>query len=195
MNPARQIRRDKIERMSPADRFSGPVIDLYPAFEPPAVEQRTAPAERRRRVPIALWFAMALLALLIALLAFRNPIAEAVPTAAEAYAAIGIPAAPALPEIGGVELVRVYGGGAVSVTIEGEIVNETGRQAAVPSIEFALRDAAGATVESWSIASPRRVLDPGARTRFATEIAALPVEARDLAITIGGNSRIVVTLD
>lgn len=185
----------QVEILSPGERPADGVIDLFPAFDPPGAGRARPVRQRRGPIPLWLWLAAATAAMLVALLVFRDSIADAVPPAADAYQAIGLPAAPSTPAIGEIDTIRIYGRGGVSLAIEGEIVNETGRQAALRSIEFALLNAGGATIASWSIEPARPILAPGGRTRFATEAATLPDAARSIAVTIGGEARAIVPID
>lgn len=185
-NPSYAAARPQVEIMAASERHSGPIIDLHPAFDA-AMPGRRPRRARRPALRLPLWLGLALVALALAaaLVALRDPIANALPRTAPAYSAIGVPVAPPLLSIADVEIIRVYAGGNLAVTIEGKVGNATGRQAALAPLELVMLDAAGTPLRSWTLDLRRPVLDPGTETRFTTDPTPLPASAAMLAISIG----------
>ena len=66
--------------------------------------------------------------------------------------------------------------------IEGEIRNVTGAIQKVPHLRFALRNAAGAEIYSWTGVPERNLMAPGDVQKVHTRLASPPGESRDARV-------------
>lgn len=169
---------------------NGPIIDLYPGFDTPKQKQKTQPraAATKPAKPFPfVWLAAALMlaAIVTLLVAFRGPLVESVPSLGGAYAAIGLPTADPNLHLQNVRVIGVFSRERVTLSIQGEIANSTGRQFDVPAIELAIRGIDGRILSTMPLTPSRSTLDPGGTARFATQIADPPDGAHDITIRVG----------
>jgi predicted Zn finger-like uncharacterized protein len=68
------------------------------------------------------------------------------------------------------------------LVVEGNIVNDSRKVADVPRLKFAVRNASGQEVYSWTAAAPRTSLSPGEGVAFRGRLASPPVEAHDVLV-------------
>jgi hypothetical protein len=68
------------------------------------------------------------------------------------------------------------------MVIEGQIVSESRQPVEVPRIRFALRNAAGHEIYSWTALASRSVLGPGEAIDFRSRLASPPAESRNLSV-------------
>jgi len=66
--------------------------------------------------------------------------------------------------------------------VEGNIVNESRKIADVPRLKFAVRNAAGQEIYSWTAVPPRTTLPPGEAVSFRSRLASPPPEGRDVLV-------------
>jgi hypothetical protein len=66
--------------------------------------------------------------------------------------------------------------------VKGEISNPTNDVRKIPSLRFALNDAEGKEVYTWTLDTTARPLRPGETTAFSTRLAAPPEAAKNLQI-------------
>jgi hypothetical protein len=165
---------------------NGPIIDLYPGFDRPAPKTQPRAKKPARPFPFV-WLSSALLlaAIVTLLVAFRGPIVESVPGLGSAYAAIGLPAADTNLRLQNVRVIGVYSREHITLSIQGEVANSTGRQFEVPTIELAIRATDGRILSTMPLTPSRPTLDPGGTARFATQIANPPEGAHNITIQIG----------
>lgn len=74
--------------------------------------------------------------------------------------------------------------------VKGEISNSTNDVRKIPSLRFALNDADGKELYSWTLDTTARPLRPGETTAFSTRIAAPPELANNLQIRFAHVSEI-----
>jgi predicted Zn finger-like uncharacterized protein len=68
------------------------------------------------------------------------------------------------------------------LVVEGNIVNDSHKFADIPRLKFAVRNASGQEVYSWSAVAPRSSLPPGESVSFRSRLASPPVEAHDVLV-------------
>ena len=165
---------------------TGPIIDIYPGFEPPRPRARQPAVSQRHPFPRAWsWVALLVVAAVTAAIAFRGLIVEAVPSLGKAYAAVGLSVAETHLQLNNVNVIGVYGRDEISVAIQGEVANLTGRQLNAAEIVITLRSIDGRELTTQTIDPTRITLDPGGTYRFATEFVDPPANAHDISIRIG----------
>jgi hypothetical protein len=68
------------------------------------------------------------------------------------------------------------------LVVEGTITNEVATAVDVPRLRFAMRNAAGAEVYSWTSMPTQNVLEPGERLPFRSRLASPPDDGRDVQV-------------
>jgi predicted Zn finger-like uncharacterized protein len=68
------------------------------------------------------------------------------------------------------------------IVVDGTIVNESRKAADVPRLKFAVRNASGQEVYSWTAVSPRTSLPSGESVAFRSRLASPPSEAHDILV-------------
>jgi hypothetical protein len=91
-------------------------------------------------------------------------------------------------EIRNVRRSSVEDGGAVTLVLEGEIVNMSGRVTPVPSIRVVLRDDANADLAEWTFQATDVNMIPQEIIAFTTSLANPPADAAGafLSFDMGG---------
>ena len=153
-----------------------------------------APAKRGPKVGAQAvgWAALAAAVVLVvggaALL--RDSIVDAWPPERLLYTTVGLPvgAASLGLEIRNVRRSSVEDGGAVTLVLEGEIVNMSGRVTPVPSIRVVLRDDANADLAEWTFQATDVNMIPQEIIAFTTSLANPPADAAGafLSFDMGG---------
>ncbi|HWL31560.1 MAG TPA: zinc-ribbon domain-containing protein [Xanthobacteraceae bacterium] len=166
------------------DDADGPTLDNSPTHEDiETIAARREAAQRRFRLRIPLPVVIAALcAVSVALIGFRKDVVRHAPQLASFYAAIGLPVN--LRGLVFADVMTAEGtyDGATMLTVEGTIVSTASGPVDVPRLRFALRNAAGTEVYTWTAAPTQAVLTPGARLPFRSRLAAPPADGRDLEV-------------
>ena len=68
------------------------------------------------------------------------------------------------------------------IVVDGTIVNDSRKVADVPRLKFAVRNASGQEVYSWTAVSPRTSLPSGESVAFRSRLASPPPEAHDILV-------------
>lgn len=170
-------------------------IDQRPPLrrDPPAIEQsaenirkvarRPTKSRPRTKPKFRLPLAIAMLACVCAaLVSWRKDVVRAMPQLASLYASIGIPVNLRGLAFTGVSIARDVYDGAPVLVVEGTIVNTVATPVEVPRLRFALRNAAGAEVYSWTAVPTQTVLEPGERLPFRSRLASPPAEGHDIQV-------------
>ena len=112
----------------------------------------------------------------------RESIVAAVPLAADAYAAIGLP----VNSRGlGIENLRARIGVSDDkrvLVVEGAVVNRREGETAAPDLRIALRAADGRELYVWTTRAPKNRLARGERVRFAARLATPPEGVEDALV-------------
>jgi len=171
--------------LAPGDS-EGPTLENDPPRAHEDIETiaaRREAAQRRfwRRIPLSV-VVVALCAVSAALIGFRKDIVRHAPQLASFYDAIGLPVN--LRGLIFAEITTTEGtyDGAQMLTVEGSIVSTAASPVDVPRLRFALRNATGTEVYTWTAAPTKPVLAPGERLRFRSRLAAPPADGRDLEV-------------
>ena len=121
---------------------------------------------------------------------FPETIVSAAPIAIKAYDRLGYDI-----NIYGLELRRVERQHAIIngtrvLSIKGDILNISDDQKKLPWLRFALEDAAGQEVYTWTLDTAARPLRPGEMTGFTTRVASPPEGAQNLKIRFARSNEI-----
>jgi hypothetical protein len=68
------------------------------------------------------------------------------------------------------------------IIVEGTIVSQTNMAVDVPRIRFAVQNAAGHEVYTWTAVPSQPVLEAGARLPFKSRLASPPADAHNIAV-------------
>ena len=135
-----------------------------------------------RRLVSAPMLIFALLAVLTALINWRDKVVRYAPQTASLFATIGMPVTPRGLVFDHVTPRTEMSDGLPVLIVEGTIVNVTTRQLEVPRLRFALRNAAGHEVYAWTSPPPKATVGSGNGLAFRTRLASPPPDGRDVIV-------------
>jgi hypothetical protein len=145
---------------------------------------RRPPQRRRSRwtVPGVSTTILLLLAVNAGLIGFRADIVRWLPQTASLYAAVGLPVN--LRGLAFTEIVtrRDTQDGVQMLLVEGVITSNSRRTTEVPRIRFAVRNARGQEIYTWTALPTRNVIAPGATMPFRSRLASPPPEAHEVLV-------------
>ncbi len=122
------------------------------------------------------------LCLLVALAALRDGIVRAVPQMAGLYALAGLDVNVRGLEFANVATKLFTEGDDKLLLVAGDVVNVTRHPVKLPSLRFALRDADGVEIYSWTARLDKPELEPGETLPFKRRLAAPPAGGKDVQV-------------
>ncbi|HEY1961616.1 MAG TPA: DUF3426 domain-containing protein [Rhizomicrobium sp.] len=148
----------------------------------PTTRQPARRALGERSAVTAGWIGLAAILLLIVWggVRYRDVIAGVWPQTSSLYAALGMPVNVRGIAFAGVSYRRETEAGQPVLTVNGTLVNVSGRDVPVPRIEVTLTDDSRHKVDHWVFSPGVPQLKPGQRIAFATRRTNPPSEARHL---------------
>ena len=168
-------------------------IEHVPAAADPLPEDIETVAARRameqarnRRFgwPLSAWPSAILVFILLdlGLIGWRADIVRAVPQTASLYAALGLPVNLRGLVLADITTEAVTNEGVPVLLIQGQIVSTAKRTVEVPRLRFAIRNASGIEIYSWTALPTRSLLSPGETVTFQSRLASPPPETRDVLV-------------
>jgi predicted Zn finger-like uncharacterized protein len=149
-------------------------------------ERRERARARRQRMHFPLGVVqMALLVLLVVnavAIFWRSDVVRTFPQMASFYSAVGLPVNLRGLVFENVKVNRETHDGVAVLVVEGLIANVTSKTVEVPRMRFAVRNAAGQEVYTWTAVPARTVLSAGETLPFRSRLASPPPEANDVAV-------------
>jgi len=127
----------------------------------------------------------AILALLIVdavVVGWRDEFVRIMPQTASFYSMLGLGVNLRGLEFDDVNTATEQREGVPIIVVDGTIVNESRKVADVPRLKFAVRNASGQEVYSWTTVPPRTSLPPGESVAFRSRLASPPPEAHDVLV-------------
>ena len=117
--------------------------------------------------------------------------------------ALGVPLVAALPQKGlpvavkqlafqRVHSATVVRNGVRTLVVEGELVNTSAADVAVPAIRVSLRSQAGAEVYSWLVEPTKAGLAPGGSIGFRSAVSAPPVDASQVTLKLAARENQII---
>ncbi len=184
----------------PASEPAGPASALAAAAPPVPTARRPwherfgqvrsrASAGTGRKIAAALVVALTL----SAALGLRRHIVAAVPETGAVYAAIGLPVNLRGLEFHGVKSIVINDGGVDMLVVQGDIVNVANKKVALPRLAFAVRDAKGAVIYSWTAQADVRDLQPGQTHTFRRRLASPPQDGQDVLVRFASRADLVAS--
>jgi hypothetical protein len=165
---------------TPAEMDNGP-----PDVESVAARRaRTAARKRKdrwRKVPLAVAIVL-LIAISGGLLGWRKTVVSYVPQLASFYSAIGMPVNLRGLAFTDLKIGNEIHDGVPVLVVEGLIVSMTSTPVEIPRIRFALRNASGAEVYSWTAQPPQPTLGAFETVPFRSRLASPPAEGHDIQV-------------
>ena len=155
-----------------------------PDIESVAARRARAAARRRRdrlRVPLPVAI-VALIALCVALLGWRRDVVRYAPQLASFYSAIGLPVNLRGLAFTDLKIGNEIHDGVPVLVVEGMIVSMVSTPVDVPRLRFALRNATGAEVYSWTAQPSQPVLGAFETMPFRSRLASPPAEGHDIQV-------------
>jgi predicted Zn finger-like uncharacterized protein len=125
------------------------------------------------------------LALLIVdaiIVGWRDEFVRIMPQTASFYSMLGLNVNLRGLTFDGVNTATELQDGVPIIVVDGTIVNESRKTADVPRLKFAVRNASGQEVYSWTAVSPRTSLPSGESVVFHSRLASPPLEAHDILV-------------
>jgi predicted Zn finger-like uncharacterized protein len=180
---------DDAPALAPGDHEDAPptVIEPVPEnIETVAARRIRKPPPRRRqsRWPISGWTTaiLLLLAINISLVAFRADIVRLFPQTASVYSAVGFEVN--LRGLVFTDLVtrKDTRDGTSMLVVEGVVKSTSKRDIAVPRLRFAVRNAKGHEIYTWTAQPARNTIAPGTTMAFRSRLASPPPEAHAVLV-------------
>jgi len=172
--------------LQPYDHDAAPdfaAIDNGPGDIESVAARRSRAAKRRSNLRIPLPVAIvAMLALCAGLIGLRREVVRHVPQLGSLYASIGLPVNLRGLDFAAVKIGSEIHDGVPVMVVEGSIVNTVAKPVEVPRLRFALLNASGAELYSWTAQPPQPVLEPGQRLPFRSRLASPPAEGHDVQV-------------
>jgi len=173
-------RRPALQRLLPASDISDALVieHIGPGFAR-AAAPRPLPrpaVPRRPRDWRFLKIAATFLGAFVAVVLLRSPIMAALPG--------GLPDEVAMLEFQSVRSETVHLKGNSTLFVEGEIVNRSANDVALPAIRITLRSPAGDPVSSWLVEPAVAGLAPGRSIGFRSALASPPSDATEVTLNL-----------
>jgi predicted Zn finger-like uncharacterized protein len=156
-----------------------------PDIESVAARRARAAARKRRnrwrRIPLPVAI-VALIAISGGLLSWRKDVVRYVPQLASFYSAIGMPVNLRGLAFTDLKIGNEIHDGVPVLVVEGLIVSMVSTPVDIPRIRFALRNATGAEVYSWTAQPSQPVLGAFETLPFRSRLASPPAEGHDIQV-------------
>ena len=149
-----------------------------------AARRKRLQAKRKKSRVSSRWLAaiLVLLAFNVALVTAREDVVRFLPQTASLFASIGLPVNLRHLKFEHVRVSRETQDGVTILVVEGAIVSTSSRPVDVPRLRFALRNAGGQEIYTWTIVPDRSILEPGMRLPFSGRVASPPTAAHDVVV-------------
>jgi predicted Zn finger-like uncharacterized protein len=125
---------------------------------------------------------LALLIVDAVIIGWRDEFVRIMPQTASFYSMLGLGVNLRGLVFDGVNTATEQHDGVPVIVVDGTIVNESRKVADVPRLKFAVRNASGQEVYSWTTVSPRTSLPSGESVPFHSRLASPPAEAHDILV-------------
>ena len=149
-----------------------------------AARRRRLQVRRKEKRRSSRWTAMVLLLLSVnvAVLGARNEVVRYMPQTASLFAAIGLPVNLRHLKFEDVQISRDEQDGVHILVVKGFIVSTAGHSTEVPRLRFAVRNATGQEIYTWTALPSRSILGPGERLEFSSQLPSPPAGANDVLV-------------
>jgi len=140
--------------------------------------------KRKQKRRSSRWTAivLTLFAVNVAMVGARHEVVHYLPQTASLFAAIGLPVNLRNLAFENVRVNKEEHDGVSVLVVEGTIVSTSGKAAEVPRLRFAVRNATGQEIYSWTAQPNRSVLAPGDTLPFRSRLASPPPDSNDVLV-------------
>jgi predicted Zn finger-like uncharacterized protein len=153
--------------------------------DPPVRRSKRRPLsrkkERRKFNPLPA-IIVVLVCTVAALFSWRKDIVRHAPQMASLYGALGMQINLRGLSFTDIKITNDIYDGVPVIVVEGVIVSHANMAVDVPRLRFAVQNAAGHEVYTWTSVPTQPVLEPGARLPFKTRLASPPPDARNVVV-------------
>ncbi|MGI8527538.1 MAG: DUF3426 domain-containing protein [Pseudolabrys sp.] len=118
----------------------------------------------------------------VAVIGARSEVVRYLPQTASLFSAIGLPVNLRQLAFENVKISNEEADGASVLVVEGAIASRSGKPVEVPRIRFAVRNASGQEIYSWSAMPSRSILPAGEKLPFRSRLASPPADASDVVV-------------
>ncbi len=125
---------------------------------------------------------LVLIAVVGGLIGWRKTIVRVAPQTASLYARIGLPVNLRGLVFGNIKTTRETQDGIPVLVVEGTIGSKSSGIADVPRLRFAVRNAAGVELYTWTAMPSRQTLGPGEQLPFRSRLASPPTDAQEVTV-------------
>jgi hypothetical protein len=145
-------------------------------------------AKRNRARRSSKWTAIILLlaGFNVALIGARNEVVRYLPQTASLFAAIGLPVNLRDLTFENVKITKEEHDGVTVLVVTGTIHSISSRPVEVPRLRFAVRNATGQEIYSWTAQPPRSLLGGDESVAFRSRLASPPADAKDVLVRFFG---------
>jgi predicted Zn finger-like uncharacterized protein len=182
--------------MVPGQDPDGSANDAAPHEDIETFAARRMQAQRRhagKRALVLPAIIMTLFALNAAIVSWRVQVVKMLPQTASLFASIGLPV-----NLRGLNFDKVVSSkdtqdGVTILAVEGKLVSTAQGPVDVPRLRFAVRNASGQEIYTWTALPPRSVLGPGETLAFRSRLASPPAETSDVVVRFFNRHDVVDT--
>lgn len=151
-------------------------------------------APRRPGVTGQVGLILALVATIAGLFIWRKDVVRLAPQTASLYAFLGMPVNLRGLTFRNIKTLREMHDGTPVLVVEGEILSTGSRTVEVPRLQFAVRNASGQEVYSWTALAGRSILAPGDSMEFRSRLASPPNDGSDVVVRFHNRRDIVANI-
>jgi predicted Zn finger-like uncharacterized protein len=144
--------------------------------------ERLHARRKQQRVASLPLVILGLIAVLAGLVGWRKTVVKHAPQTASLYAMIGLPVNLRGLAFDSVKTSRDTHDGIPVLVVEGTIGSKSQTAVDVPRLRFAVRNAAGLELYSWTAMPSRTSLGPGEQLPFKSRLASPPADAQDVTV-------------
>jgi predicted Zn finger-like uncharacterized protein len=182
--------------MVPGQDPGGSTNDAAPHEDIETFAARRMQAQRRlagKRALVLPAIILTLFALNAAIVGWRVQVVKMLPQTASLFASIGLPV-----NLRGLNFDKVVSSkdtqdGVTILAVEGKLVSTARGPVDVPRLRFAVRNAGGQEIYTWTALPPRSVLGPGETLAFRSRLASPPAETSDVVVRFFNRHDVVDT--
>lgn len=144
--------------------------------------RRQALREKNRRSSRIPMLILALVGVNAALIGWRTEVVRAVPQTAALFAAVGLPVNLRGLEFEDIKIANETHDGVNVLVVDGNIVGSTAKPVEVPRLRFAVRNATGQEIYTWTAQPTRSILGAGETLAFRSRLASPPADVKDVLV-------------
>lgn len=149
-----------------------------------AARRERMQVKRKQKRRSSKWAAiiLVLFGLNVALIGARQEVVHFLPQTASLFAAVGLPVNLRQLAFENVKVSKEDHDGVGVLVVEGTIVTTAAKPVEVPRLRFAVRNATGQEIYSWSAQPAKSILSPGESLPFRSRLASPPADSNNVLV-------------